>query len=85
MNHASCARQHWTQITTCDQTEGRNLSTHVDLCESYVTHKISQHRLRIVTRFEFKKSNMWFVCVWYVRVVGVCVALFFEFSLTQIF
>ena len=22
VNHASCARQHWTQITTYDQTEG---------------------------------------------------------------
>ena len=49
MNHASCARQHWTQITTCDQTGGMNLSTHLDLCVSSVTQTISQNRLRIVT------------------------------------
>ena len=49
MNHASCARQRWTQITTCDQAEGRNLSAHLDLCVSFVTQKISHNRLRIVT------------------------------------
>ena len=49
MNHASCARPRWTQITTCDQTEGRNLSTYLDLCVSFVTQKISQNGLRIVT------------------------------------
>ena len=45
----SCARQHWTQITTCDQTDRKNLSTHLDLCVSSVTQKISQNRLRLVT------------------------------------
>ena len=50
MNHASCARQHWKQITTCDQTEGRSLSTHLDLCVSSVTQKVSQNELRIVKK-----------------------------------
>ena len=36
-------------VTTCDWTEGRNLSTHLDLCVSFVTQKISQNGLRIVT------------------------------------
>ena len=49
MNHASCAREHWTQITTRDETEGRHLSTHLDVRVSSVTQKIRQNRLRIVT------------------------------------
>ena len=56
MDHAPCARQHSTQITTCDQTEGRNLSTHLDLCVSSVTQKISQNRLRIVTVLQKKNT-----------------------------
>ena len=46
----SIPSQHCTAITTCDQTEGRNLSSHLDLCVSSVTQKISQKRLRIVTQ-----------------------------------
>ena len=34
----------------CVRTEGRNLSTHLDLCVSSVTQEISRIRLRIVTR-----------------------------------
>ena len=45
----SVASQHCTVNTTCVQTEGKNLSAHLDLCVSSVAHKISQDRLRIVT------------------------------------
>ena len=57
MDHASCARQHRTQITTCDQTEGRNLSTHLDLCVSFVAQKMSQNGLRIVTEGTRKEKQ----------------------------
>ena len=43
----SVASQHCTVITACAQTEGRNLSAHLDLCVSFVTQKISQNRLSV--------------------------------------
>ena len=45
----SVASQNCTELTSCDQREGRNLCTFLDLCVSSVTQKISQKRLRIVT------------------------------------
>ena len=54
MDHASCARQHWTRVATCDRTERRTLSTHLDLCVSSVTQKINQNWLRIMTPLQHR-------------------------------